>query len=168
MIPYDFVWLDTMPFTSGWPTGSSSSSPTLRILLGLSVCKKRRSTWCFLVRHGVSCTLWARAEGPGGPDYLKPSDSDNEPVSYSLSSILPIHGKDLFDISAKITPNIAYFLPRNVDLNELGELAPLVPSEGTKVPTREWVEIEEERMGPKVKAVTAYFGGLAGAHQITI
>lgn len=66
-------------------------------------------------------------------------------------------------MTERITPNIAYFLPRNVDVEEVGALArPLeesdvVEDEGRE---REWVEIEEEWVGDKLKAVTAYYGGL--------
>ncbi len=68
-----------------------------------------------------------------------------------------------------ITPNIAFFLPRNVNIQEVGNLAPLLdaPDLGSEAMTngttrdREWVEIEEEWVGDKLKAVTAYFGSLA-------
>lgn len=53
-------------------------------------------------------------------------------------------------MSRSVTPNIAYFLPRNTNLNEIGELA-----------GEEKVEVEEEWTGTKLKALTCYFGGLA-------
>ncbi|WWD20242.1 hypothetical protein CI109_104718 [Kwoniella shandongensis] len=91
----------------------------------------------------------------GGIDYL------NTPSpTFPLSAILPIHGSDLFNLTSTLTPNIAYYLPRNVDMQEIGALArPLeaVDEVGRK---REWVEVEEEWVGGKVKAVTAYYGGL--------
>ncbi|RXW21790.1 hypothetical protein EST38_g4074 [Candolleomyces aberdarensis] len=89
----------------------------------------------------------------GGPAYL---DGDTEETvngehpSYHLSSIQPIHGAELFRLSRSVTPNIAYFLPRNTNLNEIGELA-----------GEEKVEVEEEWTGTKLKALTCYFGGLA-------
>jgi trimethylguanosine synthase len=82
---------------------------------------------------------------------------------YPLSAILPIHGKDLFELCSTLTPNIAYFLPKNVNIDELAQLArPVdqVAEEGGKNRHREWVEVEEEWVGDKLKAVTAYFGGL--------
>ncbi|WWC65767.1 uncharacterized protein I303_108389 [Kwoniella dejecticola CBS 10117] len=103
----------------------------------------------------------------GGIDYLNTPSS-----TYPLSSILPIHGAELFDLTTTLTPNIAYYLPRNTDLKELSTLARTLESEvGVEVGgedangnregrTREWVEIEEEWVGEKLKAITAYFGGL--------
>ncbi|EIW71555.1 hypothetical protein TREMEDRAFT_42923 [Tremella mesenterica DSM 1558] len=90
----------------------------------------------------------------GGPDYLTftdPLTSNPNPqsTSYPLSAILPIPGKELFELCSKITPDIAFYLPRNVDVQEVAQLA-----------SREWVEMEEEWVGDKLKAVTAYFGGL--------
>jgi trimethylguanosine synthase len=84
--------------------------------------------------------------------------------SFPLSAISPIPGDELFHISAAITPNIAYYLPRNVDLHEIAQLAPELDSSvvglsgtGRK---REWVEVEEAIVGDRVKAVTAYYGSL--------
>ncbi|KIY46827.1 S-adenosyl-L-methionine-dependent methyltransferase [Fistulina hepatica ATCC 64428] len=101
----------------------------------------------------------------GGPSYLAGSsrraspsaaataeDDDDTHPTYSLSSIKPIPGDQLFHLSRKITPNIAYYLPRNADINEVSELL-----DGTD----ETVEIEEEWMGNKLKVLTCYFGGLA-------
>ncbi|KAK7686294.1 hypothetical protein QCA50_010518 [Cerrena zonata] len=68
----------------------------------------------------------------GGPEYLDgtaktsqaiPSSSEDEHPEYSLSSIRPIHGEELFRLTQQITPNIAYFLPRNTNLDEISQLA---------------------------------------------
>ena len=83
----------------------------------------------------------------GGPDYLSSE-------IYPLSAVQPIHGRDLFQLASTLTPNVAYYLPRNVDVGELGGLAKQTGGE------REWVEVEEEWVGDKLKAVTAYFGSL--------
>jgi trimethylguanosine synthase len=90
--------------------------------------------------------------------------------TYSLDHILPIPGDELFEITSALTPNIAYYLPRNVDVDALGRLAPKLESAEMGADAeaggdharrdREWVEIEEEWVGDKLKAVTAYFGGL--------
>ncbi|THU90998.1 hypothetical protein K435DRAFT_759739 [Dendrothele bispora CBS 962.96] len=114
----------------------------------------------------------------GGPDYLgqmktssgeteaksmegggveeEEEAQDTEHASYTLSSIQPIHGADLFRLSREITPNVAYYLPRNMDLEEIGDL--LVKDQN------ENVEVEEEWTGKgrnsKLKALTCYFGGL--------
>ncbi|WRT69641.1 uncharacterized protein IL334_006630 [Kwoniella shivajii] len=94
----------------------------------------------------------------GGIDYL------NTPsATFPLSSILPIPGDDLFHITASLTPNIAYYLPRNTDLKELSTLAKsleCVHENDGNGRQREWVEVEEEWVGDKLKAITAYFGGL--------
>ncbi|GAA5943664.1 RNA methyltransferase [Sporobolomyces koalae] len=81
------------------------------------------------------------------------------PSAYPLCALAPLHGAELFSLAAQVTPHIAYFLPRNVDLLEVANLSPLKPGEreGGK---RERVEIEEEWMSGKLKAVTAYFGDL--------
>ncbi|GMK55416.1 hypothetical protein CspeluHIS016_0204720 [Cutaneotrichosporon spelunceum] len=99
----------------------------------------------------------------GGPEYLS-FGADGSPT-YPLSAVLPIPGDELFAITAPITPNIAYYLPRNVDVKEVAALAkPLdVPENDAEDGTerrREWVEIEEEWVGDKLKAITAYYGGL--------
>lgn len=57
-----------------------------------------------------------------------------------------------------MTPNIAFFLPRNVDIAEVAALA--APAQVEDDRDREWVEMEEEWVGDKLKAVTAYYGGL--------
>lgn len=74
-------------------------------------------------------------------------------ASYSLSRLAPLHGKELFDLSKRLTKNIAYFLPRNQDLQEAASL----------VPPTERVECEEEWMGSKLKALTFYYGDLVAS-----
>ncbi|GAA5997568.1 RNA methyltransferase [Rhodotorula paludigena] len=75
------------------------------------------------------------------------------PPAYPLSALAPLHGRDLFSLARRCTRNVAYYLPRNVDLLELARLPGR--DEGEKI------EVEEEWMGGKLKAVTAYFGELA-------
>ncbi|WWC95767.1 hypothetical protein V866_002633 [Kwoniella sp. B9012] len=93
----------------------------------------------------------------GGIDYLNTPSS-----TYPLSSILPIPGDELFELCTTLTPNIAYYLPRNTDLKELSTLARTIQGEDPdgRGRNREWVEVEEEWVGEKLKAITAYFGGL--------
>lgn len=114
----------------------------------------------------------------GGPSYLTMSPqkekSEAEATSalqsnYSLDNIVPVPGDKLFRVSRQITHNIAYFLPRNVDLAEVSNLvkpgaeetanSDLVSTQ-RNTSDEELVEIEEEYMGRKLKAVTCYFGGL--------
>jgi trimethylguanosine synthase len=107
----------------------------------------------------------------GGMDYLNftteheadTNHSSTQQSTYSLGHILPIPGAELFELTLNLTPNIAYYLPRNVDVTELSLLAR--PLERVEMGEnggreREWVEVEEEWVGEKLKAVTAYFGGL--------
>jgi len=97
-----------------------------------------------------------------------------EHPSYSLSSIQPIHGAELFDLTRKITKNVAYYLPRNTRLEEISDLllqertranrvsGNVNDAQSGKPPSvEEKVEVEEEWMGNKLKALTCYFGGLA-------
>lgn len=97
----------------------------------------------------------------GGPSYLSRPESPSKPgtpveqidtqyTAYSLQHIQPIPGDDLFHLTRKITQNVAYYLPRTTDLAEIGSLV-----------QNEQVEVEEEWMGSKLKALTCYFGGLA-------
>jgi trimethylguanosine synthase len=116
----------------------------------------------------------------GGPSYLTGSDDDisglapsasqvvpiSEHSSYSLSSILPIPGAQLFSLTRRITHNIAFYLPRNTRLDEISALLSKenTPSgqhqNGEATVTTEQIEVEEEWMGTKLKALTCYFGGL--------
>ena len=103
----------------------------------------------------------------GGPEYLSFGNGkgQNGQKSYPLSALLPIPGDELFELASALTPNIAYYLPRNMDLQELSNLArplEIAQNDGTggEPRTRDWVEVQEEWVGPKLKAVTAYFGGL--------
>ncbi|KAH8111817.1 RNA cap guanine-N2 methyltransferase-domain-containing protein [Phellopilus nigrolimitatus] len=115
----------------------------------------------------------------GGPSYLtaSPQKEKNEAEAtlqgdYSLSNILPIPGDELFYLTRRITRNIAYFLPRNVDLFEVSWLLKPGESEGgtaelvtTQRAVEELVEVEEDYMGGKLKAVTCYFGGLVDGQE---
>lgn len=51
-----------------------------------------------------------------------------------------------------VTENIAYFMPRNVDIEQLSSLA----GPGGKM------EIEQNFVNRKLKTITAYYGELAG------
>ncbi|KAJ7173728.1 Tgs1 protein [Mycena filopes] len=101
---------------------------------------------------------------PSSPTKPDPPAPETEPAhpSYTLASIQPVHGAKLFQLTRKITPNVAYYLPRNTRLDEIGALLtdPAIPPIGS-VDKQEMVEVEEEWMGSKLKALTCYFGGLA-------
>lgn len=107
--------------------------------------------------------------------------SSSENTSYSLSNTKPLHGAELFHLARSITPNVAFFLPRNQDLEEISRLvAPTSDNrdeggddcgadnnddEEEDNQEQEMVEVEEEWMGNKLKALTCYFGGLAQGQQ---
>ena len=99
----------------------------------------------------------------GGPKYIDLSNGDDdEQTGYSLRNITPVPGDELFRIARRITHNIAYFLPRNINLNEISDLLKSTGDDGDKLTLDgEKVEVEEEYMSGKLKAVTCYFGGLA-------
>ncbi|KAG5638594.1 hypothetical protein H0H81_011680 [Sphagnurus paluster] len=107
----------------------------------------------------------------GGPSYLSGATTEAESSTggdvttkehpeYSLSSIQPIHGAELFQLTRQITPNVAYFLPRNTRLQEISDLLQRGPAPHSDDGGAEHVEVEEEWMGSKLKALTCYFGGL--------
>lgn len=80
----------------------------------------------------------------GGIDYASGSSS------YKLESLAPVPGQALFELSRQLTTDVAMYLPRNTDLEQVARLEP----DST-------IEIEEEWMSGKYKAMTVYFGDLA-------
>jgi trimethylguanosine synthase len=99
------------------------------------------------------------------------TDPSTAPPSYLLSALAPLPGDQLFALARALTPHVAYYLPRNVDIEEVARLPESCPrrtADGEVVEGVERVEIEEEWMGWKMKAVTAYYGDLAvGATEAT-
>jgi len=121
----------------------------------------------------------------GGPSYIygspqKPSKSgandsvfnnrDEVPAEsegdYSLSSVLPLLGSELYALSRNITPSVAFFLPKNTNLTEISNLASGRSEEkrnkgvAGKEPEA-MIGIEEQYMGGKLKSLVCYFGNLA-------
>src|SRR5260370_13194009 len=96
----------------------------------------------------------------GGPSYLtSPTKSqtslDSNPSphpEFTLNMTAPLPGDELFALARTITAHVAYYLPRNTNLEEVSNLVH---------PNEEKVQVEEEWMGMKLKALTFYFGGLA-------
>ncbi|KAF9962684.1 Trimethylguanosine synthase [Mortierella alpina] len=80
----------------------------------------------------------------GGPGYLAQDEFD-------LKNGIPMDGEFLFRETMKITKNIAYFLPRNSNAEQIGRLA---GADGI-------CEIEKNVLNHVCKAWTAYFGELA-------
>ncbi|KAF9428217.1 Trimethylguanosine synthase [Podila epigama] len=83
----------------------------------------------------------------GGPGYLARKEFD-------LKADIPMDGEFLFHEARKITPNIAYFLPRNSNPEQIGAL--IGPEDGI-------CEIEKNVLNHVCKAWTAYFGDLAAS-----
>jgi trimethylguanosine synthase len=80
----------------------------------------------------------------GGPDYLKAEVFD-------LKTMVPMDGLRVYETASSLTGNIAYFLPRNINVDQLSSLA----GPGG------FVEVEQNLLNKKVKTITAYFGELA-------
>ncbi|XP_067140079.1 trimethylguanosine synthase [Centruroides vittatus] len=78
----------------------------------------------------------------GGPEYL-------ESEEYDLNS-MSICTNHLFEVTKKITKNIAFFAPRNTCVNQLIKLA----GPGNNV------EIEQNLLNRRLKTITAYYGNL--------
>jgi trimethylguanosine synthase len=116
----------------------------------------------------------------GGVDYtsspqkqpLKKEGDDGDTTpdvpSYNLDRIKPLPGADLFHLTRRITPHIAYYLPRHVNLQQISELLPETAeatcagdsSKQHRLKGEKQIEVQEAWMGNKLKAVTCYFGGL--------
>ncbi|CAI9118387.1 OLC1v1019952C1 [Oldenlandia corymbosa var. corymbosa] len=80
----------------------------------------------------------------GGPDYLKHK-------TFDINTMLkPCGGQALFDMAKKIAPKIVMFLPKNVDPNQLAELALSASPPWS-------LEVEKNYLNGRLKAVTAYF-----------
>ncbi|VVA12079.1 PREDICTED: trimethylguanosine synthase [Prunus dulcis] len=84
----------------------------------------------------------------GGPDYAKVK-------TYDLRMLKPHDGYFLFNTAKEVASRIVMFLPRNVDLNQLAELA--------LSGSRPWsLEVEKNFLTGKLKGITAYFSDMTG------
>ncbi|XP_039284575.1 trimethylguanosine synthase isoform X2 [Nilaparvata lugens] len=80
----------------------------------------------------------------GGPAYLA------QPA-YSLDNILaPVGGLQLYQMASRVSENVAYFLPRNTNVDEITKVA----GPGGEV------ELEQNFLDKKLISITAYFGEL--------
>ena len=79
----------------------------------------------------------------GGPDYVSAEVFD-------IKTMIPLDGVQVFEETKSITEDIAYFMPRNADVEQLSLLA---SPNGN-------VEIEQNFLNKKLKTITAYYGGL--------
>lgn len=80
----------------------------------------------------------------GGPEYLKNDVYDIEEF------LIPVPASKLMEISRRISPNICMYLPRNSNKMQLSMLA----GPGNSV------EVNEEYLGSRLIAITAYYGDL--------
>ncbi|KAI7898267.1 RNA cap guanine-N2 methyltransferase-domain-containing protein [Cokeromyces recurvatus] len=85
----------------------------------------------------------------GGPAYM------NQEV-YNLKSMIPGDGFKIHQIASQITPNIAYFVPRNTNPQQLAQLAG----------PGKTCEIEQNALNGKVKALTVYYGDLIDVNKL--
>ncbi|KAN0129366.1 S-adenosyl-L-methionine-dependent methyltransferase [Lactarius tabidus] len=90
----------------------------------------------------------------GGPEYLSGPE-------YHLARTQPEPASELFRLARLLTPNVAFYVPRNTVLADIAALLPAPAGGRVDVDGQEQVEVEEEWMGNKLKALTCYYGGLA-------
>ncbi|KAG2198527.1 hypothetical protein INT47_008631 [Mucor saturninus] len=79
----------------------------------------------------------------GGPSYLTEE-------TFDLKSMIPGDGLRIHQIASQITPNVAFFVPRNTNPQQLARLA---GPDST-------CEIEQNSLQGKIKALTVYYGDL--------
>lgn len=80
----------------------------------------------------------------GGPSYLNYEE-------YQLSQVMEQYGGEhVFNVSKQISDRIVYFLPRNINIQQVKSLDP-----------HNDVKIEETYLNDALFAITAYFGDLA-------
>ena len=79
----------------------------------------------------------------GGPAYINTD-------SFNIKDDIPLDGFEIFNKCLEVTENIAYFVPRNTNLDQLMSLA---GKEG-------YVEVEQNILNRKIKSITAYYGDL--------
>eukprot|EP01133_Synstelium_polycarpum_P013872 gene13872-16362_t len=84
----------------------------------------------------------------GGPTYL-------ERTTVGLSDMFP-DGFEIFEAALRISTNIAYFLPRNIDHMDLAKLTKMSKEAGGS----DHCEVEENYLNGKLKTITVYFGNL--------
>ena len=85
----------------------------------------------------------------GGPEYLGQEVFDLQLMGGMMD------GYTVFKTAKLVTDNIAYFVPRNTNVDQLASLAGL----GGKV------EVEQNLLNRKMKTLTAYYGDLVGQEE---
>ncbi|XP_065883658.1 trimethylguanosine synthase-like isoform X2 [Dysidea avara] len=82
----------------------------------------------------------------GGPGY------QNATV-FDIKTMISLDGIKIFEVAKQVTPNIAMFVPRNVNIDQLTALA----GPGGRV------QVEQHFLNKKLKTMTAYYGELVTA-----
>lgn len=94
----------------------------------------------------------------GGPGY-------STSASFALADLKPLPAADLVLLARELTDNVALFLPRNLDLHDRPSRRCNGTADGLSVAALQTspeaaIELEENWMGVKLKAVTVYLGDL--------
>ena len=85
------------------------------------------------------------------PEISQYALSLDQVISIKNFRVITINLTTTLNITTQITKNIAYYLPRNVDQDQMGSLAGLAGN----------VELEQNWVNRKIRTITAYFGELA-------
>lgn len=86
---------------------------------------------------------------------------------YPLTALQPESGQTLYALASSITPNVAMFLPRHTNLEELAALPTLAsaqsqdPAQHSSPSSHRLVAIEEQYLADSFKGLAVYFGELA-------
>ncbi|KAF8525173.1 RNA cap guanine-N2 methyltransferase-domain-containing protein [Hysterangium stoloniferum] len=111
---------------------------------------------------------WGGVDYTSSPQKTQNGDVDEDLTdgnSYCLDRIKPLPGSELFHLSRGITLNVAYYLPKHVNLKQVSELIPQPQKTVGDSEIAEKIEVQEAWMGNKLKAVTCYFGGLVDGQE---
>ena len=67
---------------------------------------------------------------------------------------MPLDGFQLFELASSLTSNICFFMPRNVNQNQMIELAPGSP-----------IELQEGYLNDRLKCMIVYYGSLVNCQE---
>ncbi|UZJ57070.1 hypothetical protein CBS101457_006390 [Exobasidium rhododendri] len=152
-----FLLGDWRDFVKDWTQTGRGTSPD----------EHRDSKWMGCERWKVDVIFLSPPWG--GIDYWKAANADqveDSPVGchtsngdsaydfYPLSRLEPSGGRDMHQLAKTVTQNICMYLPRTVDLEELASIA---RGEDQRLAL---IDIEEQWLGNRCKAIACYFGEL--------
>jgi trimethylguanosine synthase len=101
----------------------------------------------FHIMPTLKCDVVFLSAPWGGPAYASSK-------VFNLKTMILIDGLKIFEVAKQATENIAYYVPRNVDMQQLALLAGPGGS----------VEVEQHFLNTKLKTMTAYFGELVNSN----